>query len=56
MKPYKLKLSQNEKSLVVFSLQELLESPKIYWGNNVWEIEDETYREIKELINRIEQL
>ena len=56
MKPYKLKLNKFECNMIVWSLNEMLESPKLYWMRNVSEENDETYREAKELIRRIEKL
>ena len=56
MKPYKLHLNKFECNMIVWSLNEMLESTKLYWMRNVSEENDETYREAKELIRRIEKL
>ena len=50
MKPYKLKLNKFECNILNWALKEMLTSSKLR------KEDAETHREIKELINRIEQL
>ena len=50
MKPYKLRLSIFQINILKWALKEMLTSSKLR------KEDAETYREIKELINRIEQL
>ena len=50
MKPYKLKLNTFQINILNWALKEMLTSTKLRRDDV------ETYREIKELINRIEQL
>ena len=50
MKPFHLKLNKFECNILNWALKEMLTSSKLR------KEDAETYREIKELINRIEQL
>jgi len=59
IKPYKLSLNEYEKAILIWALNEMLESPKIYWSamqQRGVKVQDETHLEVKGLINRIENL